>query len=86
MTSDYSSTTYKLNRWVHNLLVMCSIDRVLECTDNGLGQYFNLWSAHYLIGAYFLNTENDKHMRLLTTLYSIYIAFRTEHSHTHLVF
>ena len=41
MAFDHSSMIYKLeflkNRWVHNLLAMCFIDRVLECTDNGQG-------------------------------------------------
>ena len=32
---------------------------------------YSLLSAHHLIGAYFLTTEGDKRMRLLTRLYGI---------------
>ena len=55
------------------MLAMCSIDRALERTDNGWGQNFTLLlNAYHLIGAYFLTTESDKHMPLLTRLYCIH--------------
>ena len=38
----------------------------------------SLLSAHHLIGAYFLTTESDKHMRLLSRHYGICV-----HSYTH---
>ena len=48
MASDHSFMTNKLellkNLRVHNLLVMCSIDRVLaERIDNGRGQIFTFY-------------------------------------------
>ena len=48
MPSNHSSMTNKLellkNRWVHNLLAMCSTDRALaERTDNGRSQNFTLY-------------------------------------------
>ena len=34
--------------------------------------FHSLLSAHHLIGAYFLTTESDKRMRLLTRLYGMW--------------
>ena len=80
MTFDHSSMTYKQeflnNRWVHNLLAaMCSIgDRALERTYwLWVGpKFYSLLSVCHLIGTYFLTTESDKRMRLLTRLYGMW--------------
>ena len=80
MASDHSSMTNKLellkNRWVHKLLAMCSIDwaRARTYWQWAGPKIFTLLSAHHLIGTYFLTTESDKHMHLLTGLYGIHVV------------
>ena len=76
MAFDHSSMTYKLellkNRWVHNLLAMqLSAQSYWQWAGP---KFHSLLSAHHLIGAYFLTTESDKRMRLLTRLYGITIT------------
>ena len=52
------------NHWVQNLLAMCSRTRMHWQWAEP--KFHSLLSAHHLIGTYFLTTESDKCMRLLT--------------------
>ena len=71
MASDHSSMTYELerlkNRWVYNLLAMYLSARTYWQWAGPI--FHSLLSAHHLTGAYFLTTESDRHMHLLTRLY-----------------
>ena len=65
-------------RWLNRNISRLSHHKEIACELD-----FNRWvglalpfllSAHHLIGAYFLTTEGDKRMRLLSRLYGIYIC------------
>ena len=73
IASDHrlSSITYKLellkNCRAYNLLAMCS--KTQTYWQWARPKFHSLLSAHHLIGVYFLTTESDKHICLLTRLY-----------------
>ena len=73
MASDHTSMNYNRaffeNRCVHNLLTLSLSART--CWQWVGPKLHSLLSAHRLIGAYFLTTESDKCIRLLTRLYGI---------------
>ena len=78
MASDHSYTTNKLELLKITEFITCwPCARALECMDDGCGQNFTLsikyTSSTRCIAIYFLTTESDKHMCLLTVLY-MYIA------------
>ena len=73
MASSHTSMNYNKaalkNRRVHNFARASSSART--CWRWAGPKLHSLLSAHHLIGAYFLTTESDKRMRLLTRLYGI---------------
>ena len=71
---DHSSMTYKLeflrNHWVHSLMATCMMCSINWTYWQWAGPKFHaLLNAHHLISAYFITTESDKCMCLLTRLY-----------------
>ena len=59
-----------------SILVDFKLDGLVSSSAHSCQQwagpnFHSLLRAHHLIGAYFLTTESDKHMRLLTKLYGI---------------
>ena len=72
MASNHASMNYyraySKNHCVHNLLALWLSARM--CWQWAGPKLHSLLSAHYLIGTYFLTTESDKRMHLLTRLYS----------------
>ena len=77
MAFNHISMTYKLellkNHLIHNLLAMCSSVRMYW--QWVWPKLHSLLSPHHLIGTYFLTTESDKRMCLLTLtiLYGTYL-------------
>ena len=75
-SNGFRSCFHKLteqNCCVHNLLAFV-IDRSNVLTVGGAKTSLSI-STHRLIGAYFLTTESDKHIRLLTRLYG-FISYK----------